>query len=158
MSSTDPNPRFAGPRSGSRRHRRGSVERPVNGRLYRSAFLLVTLPLLLAALTVVRPAPLQRPILPPAFDATTAQELATQLATRHPLRAPGTPGAARAAAWFREQLRTYGLPTHVDTWSESVPSLGRVKLRNISATVSGISSLRKPVPIRISRLPMPVQK
>ena len=137
MPRTDPNQRVPGSLRGARRHRRGSVERPVNGRLYRSAFLLVTLPLLLAALTVVQPAPLQRPILPPAFDATTAQDLATQLATRHPLRAPGTPGSARAATWFREQLRTYRLPTRVDTWSEDVPGLGRVRLRNISATVPG---------------------
>jgi hypothetical protein len=140
MPRTDPNQRVPGSLRGARRHRRGSVERPVNGRLYRSAFLLVTLPLLLAALSVVQPAPLQRPILPPAFDATTAQDLATQLATRHPLRAPGTPGSARAAAWFREQLRTYRLPTRVDTWSEDVPGLGRVRLRNISATVSGQST------------------
>src|SRR4051812_26933522 len=140
MSFTDPNPRVAAPRRESRRHRRGSVERPVNGRLYRSAFLLVTLPLLLAALTVVRPTPLQRPILPPAFDETTARELAAELVTRHPLRVPGTPGAARAAAWFREQLRPYRLPTRVDTWSETVPGLGRVRLRNIAAVVPGQST------------------
>jgi len=140
MPSTAPNQRVSGSRHGARRHRRGSIERPVNGRLYRGAFLLVTLPLLLAALTVVRPAPLQRPILPPAFDAATARDLATQLSTRHPVRTPGTPGAARAAAWFREQLRTYRLPTQVDSWSETVPGLGRVRLRNISATVPGESA------------------
>ena len=140
MPPTTPTTRDPGSRHGARRHRRGSVERPVNGRLYRSAFLLVSLPLLLAAFTVARPAPLQRPLLPPAFDETSTESLADELSIRHPMRVPGTPGAARAAAWFREQLAPYRLPTRVDTWSETVPGLGRVTLRNVAAVVPGQSS------------------
>ena len=44
-----------------RRPRRGSLERPVNGRLYRSAFLVLSLPLLILAFSVTRPAPLPAP-------------------------------------------------------------------------------------------------
>ena len=47
-----------------RRPRRGSLQRPVNARLYRAAFLLVLLPLLLLAFTVTRPVPLAKPPLP----------------------------------------------------------------------------------------------
>src|SRR5215208_241728 len=97
-----------------RRHRHGSTERPVNGRLYRSAFLVVSLPLLLAALTVARPTPLQRPLLPPAFDEQTAAQLAEEHATRHPRRVPGSAGAVLAAQWFRDQLRPYGLSARSD--------------------------------------------
>ena len=51
------------------RPRRGSLERPINARMYRGTWLLVALPLLLAAFTVARPQPLPPPALPPAFDA-----------------------------------------------------------------------------------------
>ena len=50
-----------------RRARPGSLQRPVNGRLYRGTWLLVGLPLLLAAFSVARPTPLPRAFLP-AFD------------------------------------------------------------------------------------------
>jgi hypothetical protein len=120
-----------------RRHRRGSIERPVNSRLYRSTFLLVSLPLLLAAFSVMRPAPLQRPLLPPAFSEKTALQLAEELSTRYPRRVPGSAGAVLAAQWFREQLRPYGLPTRVDVWTETIPGVGRVRLRNLTAVVPG---------------------
>src|SRR5436190_928350 len=45
------------PRTERRRARPGSVERPVNGRLYRGTWLLVGLPLLVAAFSVARPTP-----------------------------------------------------------------------------------------------------
>ena len=57
------------PRPPRRRPRRGSLERPVSGRTYRGTWLLVALPLLLAAFTVTRPAALPAPSLPAAFDA-----------------------------------------------------------------------------------------
>ena len=55
-----------------RRPRPGSLERPINGRMYRGTWLLVALPLLVAAFSVARPAPLAAPPLPPAFDRTAA--------------------------------------------------------------------------------------
>ena len=43
-----------------RRPRRGSLERPINGRLYRGTWLLVGLPLLVAAFSVAHPAPMMK--------------------------------------------------------------------------------------------------
>src|SRR2546428_3859669 len=70
----------APPRQARRRPRRGSLERPVNGRTYRGTWLLVALPLLLAAFTVSRPTPLPKPDLPAAFDTRGARALAAELA------------------------------------------------------------------------------
>ena len=96
------------PRATRRRPRPGSLQRPINGRLYRGTWLLVALPLLLAAFSVARPAPLPPPNLPPAFDRLSALELTRDLALHYPNRVPGTAGATGAARWFREQLRPYG--------------------------------------------------
>src|SRR5438105_14020556 len=88
----------APPRQARRRPRRGSLERPVSGRTYRGTWLLVALPLLLAAFTVSRPAPLSKPDLPAAFDLHGARTLSVELANSYPDRFPGTAGAAEAAA------------------------------------------------------------
>ena len=86
------------PRPRRRRPRRGSLERPVNGRLYRGTWLLVSLPLLLAAFTVARPVALPAPSLPPAFDARAALELAQELSTDYPDRVARDPRAPTQAA------------------------------------------------------------
>ena len=91
-----------------RRPRRGSLERPVNARMYRGTWLIVGLPLLLAAFTVGQPQALPAPPLPPAFDEQAALVLAEDLAKSHPDREPGTPGAAAAADWVVEAFRAYG--------------------------------------------------
>src|SRR6266516_5913528 len=98
----------ASPAPERRRSRPGSLERPVNARLYRGTWLLVGLPLLLLAFSVARPSALQAPNLPPAFDGSTAASLATDLAARYPDRTPGSPGAKGAAVWFRRELQPYG--------------------------------------------------
>jgi hypothetical protein len=123
-----------------RRPRRGSLERPVNGRLVRSAFLVLSLPLLLAAFSVARPSPLPAPLLPPAFDQNATRFLATELSQSFPSRVPGTADATKAANWFRDQLRQYGLPVVSDTWEQGAPGLGRVRLHNIWAVAAGQSS------------------
>lgn len=122
-----------------RRARRGTLERPVSSRLYRSAFLVLSLPLLILAFSVTRPGSLPAPILPPNFDGQDATRLATQLSTTFPDRAPGAPGSLRAADWFRQQMRTYGLPVAQDSWTEEVPGLGRVHLQNLWAVAAGQS-------------------
>src|ERR671935_220451 len=94
------------PRTERRRVRPGSVERPVNGRLYRGTWMLVGLPLLVAAFSVARPTPLPRAFLP-AFDGHATKQLASELVTDYPNRFPGSLGAAD---WFRGQLTPYGLP------------------------------------------------
>jgi hypothetical protein len=122
-----------------RRPRRGSLERPVNGRLYRGTWLLVGLPLLLLAFSVARPAALQAPNLPPAFDKDAASALAADLATQAPDRLPGTPGATSAARWFREQLAPYGIAVRNEAFTASVPGRGRIRLVDLLATKPGLS-------------------
>lgn len=121
----------------NRRPRRGSIERPVDLRLVRNLAGLLAFPLLLAVLTLARPGPLPEPELPPAFDGATARSLAVELASDNANRVPGSPGAASAAAWFREKLGLYGLAVREDVWADDVPGVGRVELRNLATVVRG---------------------
>src|SRR6476469_165478 len=84
------------PRTERRRARPGSMERPVNGRLYRGTWLLVGLPLLVAAFSVARPTPLPRAFLP-EFDGETTKQLATDVVTLHANRFPEPVGGAERA-------------------------------------------------------------
>src|SRR3989454_9209890 len=129
----------APPRQARRRPRRGSLERPVNGRTYRGTWLLVALPLLLAAFTVSRPTPLPKPDLPAAFDTRGARALAAELANNYPDRFPGTAGAAEAAAWFTDQLQPYGFRTHADKFEAAVAGQGRLSFENLLAVAPGRS-------------------
>jgi hypothetical protein len=122
------------PRTERRRARPGSLERPVNGRLYRGTWLLVGLPLLLAAFSVARPTPLPRAFLP-AFDGEATKTLAETLAGR-PYRLPGS---LETADWFREQLQAYGLPIHAERFSAVIPGRGKVELQNLIAEANGRS-------------------
>jgi hypothetical protein len=131
---------FPGAPSPRRRPRRGSVERPVSGRVYRGTWLLVGLPLLLAAFSVTRPPALARPALPPAFDEQTARTLAIQLANTFPDRSPGSAGALGAAQWLTRQLKPFGLPLATDSWRATIPGLGERRLENVTAVVPGESS------------------
>ena len=110
----------ASPAPERRRSRPGSLERPVNARLYRGTWLLVGLPLLLLAFSVARPPALRAPSLPPAFDGPTAASLATDLASHYPDRRSGTPGARRAATWFRRQLEPYGFVVRTERFTATI--------------------------------------
>src|SRR5437588_1440345 len=121
-----------------RRPRPGSLERPVSGRLYRGTWLLVGLPLLLLAFSVARPSALQAPNLPPAFDGSTAASLATDLAARYPDRAPGSPGARGAAAWFRRELQPYGFDVRSDRFTATIRGR-RTTLVNLVAEKTGLT-------------------
>lgn len=127
------------PASERRRPRRGSLERPINGRLYRGTWLLVGLPLLVLAFSVARPAALQPPPLPPTFDNDAATVLASELANNYPSRVPGTPGAAAAAGWFADTLRPYGYAVQREPFTAEVPGHGRVHGVNLLATKPGLS-------------------
>jgi Peptidase family M28 len=126
-----------------RRSRPGSLERPVNGRLYRGTWLLVALPLLIVAFTVRKPPVLAAPSLPPTFDRGAAADLAAGeedgLATLFPNRSPGSPGALGAARWFAEHLAPFGLEAETDAFEATIPGKGRVTLRNVQAVVPGRS-------------------
>lgn len=110
----------------------------MNGRLYRGAWLVVVLPLLLLAFSVARPAALAPPSLPPAFDPATAASIASDLATRYPRRIPGTSGAVGATAWFRQQLDPYGFEVKSDPFTARVDGR-RATLVNLVAEKAGRS-------------------
>jgi peptidase M28-like protein len=128
----------ASPAHERRRSRPGSLERPINARLYRGTWLLVGLPLLLLAFSVFRPPALGAPDLPPAFDARQAAFLASDLAANYPDRTPGTPGAKGAARWFRQALRPYGFAVRPQRFTATIHGR-RTTLVNLVAEKSGLS-------------------
>ncbi|MDX6399261.1 MAG: hypothetical protein QOJ43_2669 [Gaiellaceae bacterium] len=108
--------------------------------MVRGTWLLVALPLLLAAFAVARPQPLPPPTLPPAFDAVVAEQLARELTSSYPDRSPGSAGGLGAADWVSEQLERYGYtPPQVDRFTARIPGRGRVGLQNLVAVVPGAS-------------------
>jgi len=123
-----------------RRPRRGSLERPISGRIYRAAWLAVTVPLLVAAFSVSQPVALQQPRLPPSFDRTTAVQFASQLARDYPDRRPGTTGAAQAASWVAQQFRDYKFTVQRQEFSADVPGLGNQHFVNLVATAPASSA------------------
>ena len=128
----------ASPADERRRPRPGSLERPINGRLYRGTWLLVGLPLLLLAFSVARPPALHAPGLPQAFGKEAAATLARDLAADYPDRTPGSPGARGAAAWFRAALRPYGFHVRSDRFAATIHGR-RTTLVNLVAQESGRS-------------------
>jgi hypothetical protein len=122
-----------------RRPRPGSLARPVNGRLYRGTWLLLGLPLLVAAFSVARPVPLPPPQVSPGFDGALATGLATDLADHYPNRYPGSVGALQAADWFRDQLRPYGFRVRTEPFTAVIPGQGRTHLQNLVAEAVGRS-------------------
>jgi hypothetical protein len=113
----------------------------VNARLYRGTWLLVGVPLLIAAFSVrkAEPLPSPQPALPPSFDRAGALGLARELSQLYPVRAPGTAGAVGAAHWLRSQLAPYGLRVVADRFTAGVPGRGTETLVNQVATVPGSS-------------------
>ena len=108
--------------------------------MVRGTWLLVALPLLLAAFTVGRPQPLPPPALPPSFDPVTAEQLARELARDYPDRSPGSAGALGAASWLNDQLALYGVePPQEERFTALIPGRGRVQLTNLVAVVRGVS-------------------
>ena len=123
------------------RPRRGSVERPINARMVRGTWLLVALPLLLAAFTVGRPQPLPPPALPPSFDAGDRGAARTRARPRLSRPLAGLGRRARSARrGSRDQLTLYGFePLQEDRFTASIPGRGRVELTNLVAVVRGAS-------------------
>lgn len=120
-----------------RRPRRGSLDRPVNGRLYRACFLIVLIPVLALALTVRRPLALPPPQLPPTFDQVSALSLARDLSTHYPDRSPGSVGAHGAQQWVTGKFSEYGFAPQTDTFSAQIPGVGRRALANVIAVAPG---------------------
>jgi hypothetical protein len=116
-----------------RRARRGSLERPVSTRIYRAAWLVVAVPVLVAAFSVGRPDALPPPRAQPFFDGATALQFTTDLATEVPDRSPGSPGQPKAADWVEEVLQGYGFTVERQTFSAEIPGLGTEELVNLVA-------------------------
>jgi hypothetical protein len=116
-----------------RRARRGSLERPVSTRIYRAAWLVVAVPVLVAAFSVGRPDPLPPPRAQPFFDGATALQFTTDLATEVPDRSPGSAGQQKAADWVEEVLQSYGFTVERQTFSAEIPGLGTEELVNLVA-------------------------
>src|SRR5436305_14582136 len=122
-----------------RRPRHGSLERPVSARMYRGTWLLVGLPLLIAAFSVARPAPLPAPEQASTLDGLALKTLATDLTLFQSNRYPGTTGAINAAGWFKDQLRPYGFQIRTEPFSAVVPRAGRLRLQNLLVVAPGRS-------------------
>jgi hypothetical protein len=120
-----------------RRARRGTVDRPLNARLVRVAFVVVAPALLALLFSISATGTLQRPPLDPLFDTGSAEALATELSTKFPSRVPGTVGAEDATLWYRETISGLGLQTTEDLWTADLPELGEVELRNVLTIVPG---------------------
>jgi Peptidase family M28 len=117
-----------------RRARRGSLERPVSGRIYRAAWIAVAVPLLVAAFSLATPIPLQEPRLPPSFDGTTALQFTQEFVRLNPDRRPGTSGARRATEWVAARLRDYKFTVQRQEFTADVPGLGEQHFVNLVAT------------------------
>jgi hypothetical protein len=129
----------ARPRTRGRRLRRGTLERPLNGRLVRVG-LLVVLPAFIALLfSISATTALPRSPLEPLFDAASAAAYAETFATLYPSRVPGSEGAGEAARWYSETIGSVGLAIEEDVWTEDLADLGSVELRNVVTIVPGRS-------------------
>ena len=132
-----------------RRPRRGSLERPISGRIYRAAWLVVAVPLLVAAFSVGQPVALQQPRLPPSFDRTTAVQFANELARDYPDRRPGTTGSKAAAEWVTDRFRDYDFTVERQEFDANVPGLGTQHFVNLIATApADLGDERAPTPRR----------
>lgn len=130
----------ARPRGRRRRPRRGTVSRPVNTRLVRVAALVIAPALLAVLFSISTTGVLPRPALDPLFDGAAAVDLATRFSTENPDRVPGTTGAENATRWYRETIAGLGLVTEEDVWTEDLPELGNVELRNVVTVIPGRSA------------------
>jgi hypothetical protein len=117
-----------------RRARRGSLERPVSGRIYRAAWIAAAVPLLVAAFSLATPIALQEPRLPPSFDGTTALQFTQEFVRLYPDRRPGTSGAKKAADWVAARLQDYKFTVQRQEFTADVPGLGEQTFVNLLAT------------------------
>lgn len=91
------------------------------------------------AFSVGRPAALQPPALPSAFDRAAAGQIANDLSFRWPIRTPGSTGATGAAHWFASQLTSYGFTVRAEPFTATVPGQGTVQFQNLVTQKAGSS-------------------
>lgn len=122
------------------RPRRGSLDRPISTRLYRAAWLVVLIPILLLAFSVSQEPPLPESELPPSFDQDSAEALATEISQSFPDRSAGSVGSLDAGRWVFERFEAFELKTHAIPFFAEVPDLGTQRFINIAAIAPGASS------------------
>lgn len=129
------------PRPRPARPRPGSLERPLSARIYRGAWFVVVVPLLIVAFSVARQQALAVPSLSSTFDpGAVVQTMRYDLVPSYPDRSPGAASSANLRDWIVGQFAALGLKTKVDQFGARVPGLGKVSLSNVSATVHGRSA------------------
>ena len=97
--------------------------------MYRGTWLLVGIPLLVAAFTVYHPYVLHGPVLEPQFDGATALLTAQEFASNNPDRVPGSEGAAQAATWVAQRLGQHGLRVERQRFHAKIPGAGAFRSR-----------------------------
>ena len=108
--------------------------------MYRGTWLLVGVPLLIAAFSVARPQALPQAPLPPTFDRNAALALASDLATTYPDRSPGSLSALSASRWVDDRFQAYGFRTKTQVFEQDIPGYGTTELRNLVAVAPGRST------------------
>lgn len=105
----------------------------LNLRLYRMAWLVAGVAVVVALLTLQPVDPAEEPRIPVVFDGEAALELSDRLEAVAPERAPGTEGGRRGAEWVRQELsRVPGAENRVQVQDFSARSDGRlVDMQNI---------------------------
>lgn len=129
------------PRHRPARPRPGSLERPLSTRIYRGAWFVVVIPLLIVAFSVVPQQPLAVPTSTSTFDSDAVLQTMNDELVRYYLdRSPDSPSSETLLSWIKGQFTGLGLSTSVDRFGARIPGLGKVSLSNVSATVRGRSS------------------
>ncbi len=111
----------------------------MNARIYRGAWIVVAIALVIAAFSVSREQPLTAPGLRPTFDAAAVKDSIDELATLYPDRSPGAPASNTLLQWTRDKFAEMGFGTSVDSFDADIPGLGRRTLTNVSVTIKGRS-------------------
>lgn len=111
----------------------------MNARIYRGSWIVVAIPLLIAAFSVSREQPLSAPNLRPVFGASAAITTLNDMASSYPDRSPGAAGSANVESWVETQFTQLGLSPKVDRFSADIPGLGKQSLANVSVTIPGRS-------------------
>ena len=100
--------------------RPGSLERPVNARIYRGSWIVIAIPLLIAAFSVAREQPLVAPVFRSVFGEADAQATMYELANTYPDRSPGAASSANLLVWVEGKFTNLGLTPKVDPFSADI--------------------------------------